>query len=162
MYKAKLVASMLAIAATLGTAHAAQVVDTKCADENNGTFSDTASHQPVICANGKWQDAKTVPMASVDIAKYSATTKAREADYQAASFVGTRNLRQNSDEHSQFTLVATVVAFNADNTAHVVIDLNDSDWQKHVDATVPLDTATAIATDSHGSEYRLTVKRTPV
>ncbi|MFP3617062.1 hypothetical protein SB778_44240, partial [Paraburkholderia sp. SIMBA_050] len=82
----------------------------------------------------------TVPMASVDIAKYSATTKAREADYQAASFVGTRNLRQNSDEHSQFKLVATVVAFNADNTAHVVIDLNDSDWQKHVDATVPLDT----------------------
>ncbi|WP_320534303.1 hypothetical protein [Robbsia andropogonis] len=162
MYKAKLVASMLAIATTLGTAHAAQVVDTKCADENNGIFGETASHQPVICANGKWQDAKTVPMASIDIIKYSPTiNNGVEADYQAETFVGTRQLRQSSDGYGQFTLVATVVAFNADNTAHVVIDLNDSDWQKHVDATVPLDTATAIATDSHGAEYRLTIKRTP-
>jgi len=132
----------------------------QCAGENNGTFGETASHQPVICANSKWQDAKAVPMASVDIAKYS-TAKTLQASYGGYGFVGTRNIRQNSDGHGQFTLVATVVAFNPDNTAHVVIDLDDSGWQKHVDATVPLDAATAIATDSDGAEYRVTVKRMP-
>lgn len=135
-------------------------MDASCADVNNGTFGETASHQPVICANGKWQDAKTVPVASVDITKYSAAKKF-EASYAADSFVGTRNIRQNSDGHGQFTLVATVVAFNADNTAHVVIDFDDAGWQKHVDATVPMNAATAIATDNRGAEYRLTVKRRP-
>ncbi|HDR8925072.1 hypothetical protein [Burkholderia vietnamiensis] len=86
MNKAKLIASMLAIAATLGTAHAAQVVEA-CSDVNNSTFGETASHQPVICANGRWQDAKTVPVASLDITKYSADKKF-EASYAADSFVG--------------------------------------------------------------------------
>ncbi|MBN3814090.1 hypothetical protein [Paraburkholderia sp. Ac-20347] len=160
MNKAKLVASMLAIAATLGTAHAAQVMNAKCADENNGTFGETASHQQVLCANGMWQDAKAVPMASVDITKYR-PSPTFEASYRATGFVGTRKIFQNSDGHGQFTLVAPVVALNPDNTAHVVIDLDDSGLPKHMDATVPLDAATAIATDSNGAEYRVTVKRMP-
>ncbi|WP_143311413.1 hypothetical protein [Burkholderia pseudomallei] len=160
MNKVKLIASMLTIAATLGTAHAAQVMNVSCADENNGTFGETASHQPVICANGKWQDAKTVPVASVGITKYSAAKKL-EASYAADSYVGTRHIQQNSDGHGQFTLVSTVVAFNPDNTAHVVIDFDDAGWQKHVDATVPVNAATAIAVDNTGAEYRVTVKRMP-
>jgi len=160
MNKVKLVASILAIVGTLGTAHAAQVMDAKCADENNGTFGETASHQPVICANGKWQDAKAVPMASVGISKYNAAKKF-ESFYSGAAFVGARNVTQASDGHGQVTLVATVVALNPDNTAHVVLDLDDAGWQKHVDETVPLDTATPIATDNNGAEYRVTVKRMP-
>lgn len=126
----------------------------------NGTFGETASHQTVICANGKWQDAKTVPVASVGITKYT-TDKKFAASYAADSHVGTRHVQQNSDGHGQFTLFATVVAFNPDSTAHVVIDIDDAGWQKHVDATVPVDAATAIATDKNGAEYRVTVKRMP-
>lgn len=160
MTKTKLITSILAVAATFGTAHAAQVMGTTCADNNNGTFGETALRQPVICSSGQWQDATTVPMASVEITKYSAD-KTFEASYVDNAFVGTRSIRQRIDEVGQFTLIATVEAVNPDNTAQVAIDLDDFKWHKHIDATVPLDVATAIATDGHGAEYRVMVRRTP-
>jgi hypothetical protein len=160
MNKTKLLASAWAIVATLGTAHAQQVLGAKCAYENNGAFGETASHQAVICGNAGWQDAKTAPVATVNIDKYSAVNSL-EASYVTKALIGRWRIQQSSDGHRQLTLVANVVAFNSDNTAHVVVDLDDSGWQKHVDTTVPLNDATAIATDSHGAEYRITVKRTP-
>jgi len=158
MIKANFFASLLAIAATLGTAHAAQVMGANCPIENNGTFGETASHQDVICANGKWQDAKTLPVATVHVAKYSAT-KALDASYGATQIIGVRSIRQNSDGHGQFTLVTTVVGFNSDNTAHVVVDLDDAGWKKHIYANVSLDKPTPIATGNDGEEYRVTVER---
>jgi len=160
MNKAKLLASAWAILATLGTAHAQQIMGAKCADENNGAFGETASHQPVICANAKWPDATTAPLATVIIDKFSAA-KALDMSYSNKVFVGSRSIGQTSDGLRESTLVATVVGFNSDNTAHVVADLDDSGWQKHIDTTVPLNAATAIATDRRGAEYRITVKRTP-
>ncbi len=160
MTKANFFASLLVISATLSSAHAAQVVDASCADTNNGTFGETALHQVVICANSKWQDATTVPVAIVEITKYNFAKKFK-ASYAATSFVGTRSIGQHSDGQSQFTLGTTVVAFNADKTAHVVIDFEEAGWQKRVDAIVPMNATTTIATDNNGAEYRLTVKRTP-
>ncbi|SAK86817.1 hypothetical protein AWB77_04655 [Caballeronia fortuita] len=160
MNKAKLLASAWAILATLGTAHAQQVMGAKCAGENNGAFDETASHQAVICANAKWQDATTAPLATVNVEKYS-DAKALEASYATKDVIGRWRVQQSNDGHRQFTLVANVVALNSDNTAHVVVDLEDSGWQQHVDTTVPLNAATAIATDNRGAEYRITVKRTP-
>ncbi|MCG7405344.1 hypothetical protein [Caballeronia zhejiangensis] len=159
MNKAKLLASVWAILATLGTAHAQQVMGAKCPDENNGALGDAASHRSVICANAKWQDA-IAPLVTVNVEKYN-EAKALEASYATKDLIGRWRIQQSSDGHRQFTLVANVVALNSDNTAHVVIDLDDSGWQQHVDTTVPLNAATAIATDSRGAEYRITVKRTP-
>lgn len=157
----KKVALLLAFAsATLCSAvHAAQVMGASCPEQNSGAFGETASHQGVVCANGKWQDATSLPMVSMLFSKVNAKAKSVDGTFGGSQFIGVRRIQQTSDGHGQFTLVATVVALNADNTAHVVVDLDDAGWQKHVDTTVPLDTSTAIATDNDGKEYRVKVAR---
>lgn len=164
MEKAKLItATMLVITATLGAAHAAQVIGTSCPDENTGTLDETASHQTMVCANGKWQDVRSVPEAITEIAEYGATNSRASASTSTSflAFVGTRVIRQITNENGQFTLIARVVALNPDNTAHIVIDFDDAGTKKHVDATVPLDTPTAITTVDGSSGYRVTIRRIP-
>ena len=157
----KLAAPMLLLA-MLSTAHARQVVGDSCADVSNGTFGGLLS-KPVICANGKWHNAETLPMASVSVAKYSAT-KILEHRYTYASLVGMPNRRQEKEnEVVVFSVNTTVVAFNGDNTARVVVDYFDhgAGQVKHVDVVVPTGKETLIATDSSGAEYRMVVQANP-
>lgn len=162
MKKVKFVLSLLAIAAgsTLGgAAQAAQVLDAPCPEQNSGTFGATASNQGVICANGKWQDAATLPMTGMRIRELAPKTKAVDKSFEAVQPLGVKSVRQTSDDRGTFTLVTSVVALNPDKTAHIVMDLSTDGWQKHVDATVPLGTSTAVATGKNGEEYDVEVKR---
>ncbi|WP_160321554.1 hypothetical protein, partial [Caballeronia cordobensis] len=95
MNKAKLLASAWAIVATLGTAHAQQVMGEKCTDENNDAFGDTASYRSVTCTNATWQDAMTAPLATVNVEKYS-EAKALEASYATKNLIGRWRIQQSS------------------------------------------------------------------
>ncbi len=102
-------------------------------------------------------------MASVSVAKYSAAKKLENA-YAYASLVGTPTKRQQREnENVIFSVDATVVGFNSDNTARVVVDYFDrgAGQLKHVDVVVPTGTETTIATDTSGAEYRMVVARNP-
>ncbi|WP_341679588.1 hypothetical protein [Comamonas thiooxydans] len=161
-WKNVMLAAPMLLVAMFSTAHARQVAGDSCADVGNGTFGGLLS-KPVICANGKWHDAETLPMASVSVAKYSAAKKLENA-YAYASLVGTPTKRQQREnENVIFSVDATVVGFNSDNTARVVVDYFDrgAGQLKHVDVVVPTGTETTIATDTSGAEYRMVVARNP-
>lgn len=142
----------------LGTAHATGnayvVMGATC--EKSNLLSRTESQETVICADGKWV-ALTPAMASIEVKKYDVAKKL-EASSVITSIVGARSTQQSG----AFKMVATVVAINPDNTAQVVIDIDDAGWEKRVDATVPLDEALAIGPNTSGAEYQLTIKHKPV
>ena len=56
-----------------------------------------------------------------------------------------------------------VLAFNSDNTVHVLIELSSVDagheWSKRVDVTVPVGVRTTIAKDAFGGEYAVRVTK---
>ncbi|MFP3637873.1 hypothetical protein [Paraburkholderia sp. SIMBA_054] len=161
MYKVFQSMMVVAVCALCTAAHAQQVMGSSCPDENNGTFGATASHQDVLCANGTWQDAKTLGSASVAVAMYDKpTTQYPERTLEAYRPVGVRSVQQigAADGKLPLTLVTKVVGFNPDNTARVVVDIYHGEWQKHVDTPVPLGKQTAIAIDESGAQYRVTVK----
>ncbi|WP_069357834.1 hypothetical protein [Burkholderia cenocepacia] len=157
MNKAKLIASMLAIAAALGTAHAAQVMGASCPEENNGTFGETVTHHGLICANGKWQAQASLLMTSLSIEEFDHGKQTRRVEM--AQVVGVRSILQSREGQRLFTVLVTVVSLNPDNTAHVVMDLDEGRVNHHVDTTVSLGTPTAVAKSENGQEYRMTVKR---
>jgi hypothetical protein len=157
MNKSKLIVSMLAIASTFGTAHAAQVMGASCIVENSGTFGETVTHQAVACANGKWQDPASLPMTGLRVEEFDAGKQTRSIE--TAQTLGLRSVHQSSDGQSLFAVIATVVFINPDNTAHVVMDLDKGPEKHHIDTTVVLGTPTAVANGEDGREYRMTVKR---
>ncbi|WP_430231611.1 hypothetical protein [Paraburkholderia tropica] len=157
MNKNKLIASMLAIAATFSTAHAAQVLGASCPIENNGTSGETVTHQGVICANEKWQDPASLPMTSLRVEEFKSGKQTRSIEQVRA--LGVRSIVQSSEGQNLFAVLATVVSINPDNTAHVVMDLDEGRVNHHVDTTVLLGTPTAVAKGEDGQEYRLTVRR---
>jgi len=157
MNKVKLVSSMLVVAASFGTAHAAQVMGAPCPAENNGTFGETVSHHGVICANGQWQDPASLPLTSLRIDEFDAGKQTRSVEMAQA--VGVRGVTQSSDGESLFAVLGTVVSINPDNTAHVVMDLDEGRVNHHVDTTVALGTPTPVVKGEDGHEYRMTVKR---
>lgn len=159
MNKAKLIAFMLPIAMTVATAHAAQVMGAPCPSENNGTFGETAMHQGVICANGKWQDVASVPMTSIKFEELDPKSGNHIRSVEMARALGAKGVHQSSDGRSLFLVLATVAAISPDNTAHVVADLDEGSVNRHIDTTVALDTPTVVATGEDGHVFRITVKR---
>ncbi|MGF6996851.1 hypothetical protein P3T25_005226 [Paraburkholderia sp. GAS32] len=157
MNKSKLIASMLAIAATFGTAHASQVMDASCPIENSGTFGETATHKAVVCANDKWQDPASLPMTGLRVEEFDAGKQTRSIETMQT--LGVRSVHQSSDGQNLFAVIATVASINPDNTAHVVMDLDEGRVNHHIDTTVALSAPTIVAKSEDGHEYRMTVKR---
>jgi hypothetical protein len=56
-----------------------------------------------------------------------------------------------------------VLAFNPDNTAHLLIELTSvdagHDWTQRVDVTVPVGVKTTIAKDALGAQYAVRVTK---
>ncbi|WKL18762.1 hypothetical protein QYQ99_27560 (plasmid) [Comamonas testosteroni] len=156
--RVKTVATVALIAATVSAVHAAQVEGESCAHVSNGTFGGRFS-KTLICANQVWQDAETLPQATISIAKYSASN-AFVKSRALVSLVGTPVISKEFGVPDAFSIFATVVRFNADNTAHVVVDIETGDgWQKHIEKVVSTGTETRIAIDGSGAEYRMSVVR---
>lgn len=156
MNRVKLVSSMLVIAALVGTAQAEQLPGAPCPAENNGTFGEAVSQQGMICANGQWQDPASLPLTSLRIDEFDAGKQTRSVEMAQA--IGVRGVNQSSNGQSLFAVLATVVSINRDNTAHVVMDLDESRVNHHVDMTVAMSTPTPVFKGEDGHEYRVTVK----
>lgn len=156
--RVKAVATVALITASMSAVQAAQVEGESCAHVSNGTFGGLFS-KTLICANQKWQDPEKLPQATLSVAKYSASN-AFVKGRSLVSLVGTPIISKEFGMPNAFSVFATVVRFNADNTAHVVVDIETDDgWQKHVEKVVSTVAETPIATDSNGAEYRVSVVR---
>lgn len=182
MNKAKLVVSIMAIAATLGTAHAAtfQSVGANCADNGSLSFTDASGVTKVACIGGKWVDVKNVDQVAVRFESFSSQAPAAASRwfFNRTGFVGVPFQMDISNEsryaasttasavkvvtlETGVSAEATVLSLNPDHTAHVVGDIDvrkiGKRWQKHIDANIPVGEKTVVVKDDDGVEYTLTV-----
>lgn len=185
MKKAKVVASIAAIVATIGTAHAAtfQSVGANCGDNGALSFTDASGVTQVACIGGKWVDVKKVDQVAVRFESFSsqasaAATAASRWFFNRTGFVGVPFQMDISNEsryaasttasavkvvtlETGVSAEATVLSLNPDHTAHVVGDIDvqkvGKRWQKHIDANIPVGEKTVVVKDDDGVEYSLTV-----
>ncbi len=141
------------------SAQAGQELGDSCADVRNGTTSGLLS-KLLICANQKWQDPMTLPSTSISIARFTPAKKYDDEVY-GVSLLGLEARLVTRQNECFVERAATVVDFNADNTAKIAVSLNDNcqGWQTQVDQVVPLNKPTKIATDNNGNEYHIVVSR---
>jgi hypothetical protein len=117
-----------------------QTVDTVCPVENNGLFAETAAHQLVICSNGKWHDAASLPMTRVRFEEFDTSAGKRIRLIDQVRPLGVKSVSQSSDDRTTFMLLSQVVAINPDDTACISLEFTDVNGQRQlVDTTVTLD-----------------------
>lgn len=149
----------------------------------DGTVDDGGGHRLLLCSNRTWQDVTTIDVASISL---SATlTKSRKTSvkehFQSTQWVGvpmfytwTSQIRplpvqkisktpktRLLPEIRRTNVICTVVAFNPDHTAHVVLDISSAEttgeWKKHIDTVIQVGTKTLIARDGTGNDYEIVI-----
>jgi hypothetical protein len=151
-------AAIAAAAVISATAHAAPAVGDLCKGVAVGSATANGT-QMLACVKEKWQDVATLPAMSYVISVVDVKTNRREQLITGNGRVGLTHTSQLGDEHRGLLIVSTVLAINSDHKAQVVVDLANDGWSEHVESLVPLDAETTVATDDHGREYRLIVRR---
>ncbi|MDR5762981.1 hypothetical protein [Caballeronia sp. LZ035] len=134
--------------------------DTACPIENNGLFAETVDHQLVICSNGKWHDAASLPMTRIRFEEFDMSAGKMIRQIDQARPLGVQSVLQSSDERTTSMLLSKVVAINPDDTARISLEFLDASGQRQqVDTTVKLGRPTVIASGPMGHEYRVRVIR---
>jgi hypothetical protein len=164
-----------------GTTMAASGVNPGDSCPTNGSMAEAAGGAAVLaCSSHKWQDFSKLEQASLqlsidDLSQAGGT----HAEFTFTTSIGIPSAHKSETtedsnvppqpgaapvkpDHSLY-VAATVVSFNADNTAHVLVDLASTDggrdWSKSVDVTVPVGVKTVVAKDSVGVQYTVKVTK---
>lgn len=141
-----------------------------------------AGNTSLSCAGGKWRDLRNFDQAAVQLSIDGPNEGAllRHIQYAFVAHVGIPTLHTTEEasvrvlrSQSGFVLPANtanslyvdtnVLAFNPDNTAHLLIELTSvdagHDWTQRVDVTVPVGVKATIAKDALGAEYAVRVTK---
>lgn len=139
-----------------------------------------AGNTLLTCASGKWRDLRDQAAVQMSIDGPNEGGFPRHIQYAFVAHVGIPTLHTTEETsvkvlHSQSGFVlptntanslfvdTNVLAFNPDNTAHLLIELTSvdagHDWTQRVDVTVPVGVKTTIAKDALGAEYAVRVTK---
>jgi hypothetical protein len=141
-----------------------------------------AGNSLLTCASGRWRDLRNLDQAAIQmtIDGPDEGTVSRHIQYAFVAQVGIPTLHTTEEAaimafRSQSGFVqptktanslyvdTNVLAFNPDNTAHLLIELTSvdagHDWTQRVDVTVPVGVKTTIAKDALGAEYAVRVTK---
>ncbi|CAN7786234.1 hypothetical protein LJR034_008677 [Caballeronia sp. LjRoot34] len=167
---------------TKGSASLAKVSAGDSCSTTGLLMEGAAGNTLLTCASGKWRDLRDLDQAAVQmtIDGPDEGTFSRHIQYAFVAHVGIPTLQTTEEAgfrvfRSQSGFVqptktadslyvdTNVLAFNPDNTAHLLIELTSMDaaheWTQRVDVTVPLGVKTAIAKDGFGVEYAVRVTK---
>jgi hypothetical protein len=144
-------------AASLNPEAALRSVGPSCSDRKSGSIAETATARAVICVNGRWQDAASLPLTRIRFDEFDQTSgKLLRSIVQP----GSQTAYQSTDDRGTFTLLTKVDANNYDNTANIQLDVNDAGSQRlRIETKVKLGAPTVIATGPNGHQYRVQVIR---
>lgn len=147
-----------------------------------GVLTEGAADALLTCAEGKWRNPRNLDQAAIQmtIDGPDEGTVSRHIQYVFVAHVGIPTLHTTEEAavrafRSQSGFVhptktanslyvdTNVLAFNPDNTAHLLIELTSvdagHDWAQRVDVTVPVGVKTTIAKDALGAEYAVRVTK---
>jgi hypothetical protein len=167
---------------TVGTESKAKVSAGDTCPSNGFLTEGTAGTALLTCVNGQWRDFKNLEQAVVQMTIDGSRENARprHIQYQFDTQVGIPTLHTTEEAavqvhrtESGFAVPSktadslyvdtNVLAFNSDNTVHVLIELSSvdagHDWSKRVDVTLPVGVRTMIAKDAFGDEYAIRVTK---
>jgi hypothetical protein len=178
--------ALVLLSFAISDANALSLIGTAC--HPSGNFDDGGGRRLLLCSNQTWQDVTTIDVASISLTATqtkSGKTAVKE-HFQSTQWAGvpmfyawaspiqpspapktskTPKVR-SFFEMRRTNVKCTVVAFNPDHTAHVILDLSSTDttgeWKKHIDTVVRVGEKTLMARDGTGNDYEVIISLMPV